>query len=64
MSLINRHIYLSENQTPKQPVHQFKHCSKCNESRAPEGGIDLGPGKWYCANCWALKAIKNKRRGG
>ena len=62
MSFVQRHIYISDNHPPKQPVHQFKHCSKCDEERAPEGGVDMGNGKWLCANCWTIRATRSKKR--
>ena len=27
-------------------------CFKCNRERVPEGGVDVGPGKWKCVDCW------------
>lgn len=40
----------------KQPIHQLKHCSKCETMKPPEGGIQMNPSKWYCAHCWTKRA--------
>jgi hypothetical protein len=42
----------------KQPVHQYKECNNCNETKPPEGGIQLNHIKWLCAACWAGRAYK------
>ncbi len=33
-------------------THQLKHCDKCETKKPPEGGIQMKPGRWLCANCW------------
>ena len=33
-------------------THQFKYCDKCETMKPPEGGIQMKPGRWLCANCW------------
>lgn len=38
----------------KQPLHQLKLCNKCNVSKPPEGGVNMGA-KWYCQRCWINK---------
>lgn len=43
-------------QPHKQPVHRFLPCAKCNETRPPEGGVQLRADKWVCAKCWARAA--------
>jgi hypothetical protein len=35
--------------------NKFKFCTKCDISKPPEGGIDMGH-KWICQSCW-LKRI-------
>lgn len=45
----------------KQPIHQFKHCARCEETKAPEGGIQMSPNKWYCAACWAHRATRRPK---
>lgn len=35
--------------------NRFKHCTKCDTDKPPEGGIDMGH-KWNCQSCW-LKRI-------
>lgn len=37
---------------PKQPVHKFKLCHRCQTMRAPEGGVEMGAGRWSCDACW------------
>lgn len=59
MSHVTTRLYLTGGRPPL-PAHQFKLCSKCNESRPPEGGIDLGPGKWHCAMCWSRRVWRKK----
>jgi hypothetical protein len=36
------------------PVHQLKFCTKCQENRPPEGGVEMGV-KWHCQLCWVKK---------
>ena len=43
----------------KQPIHQHKHCNKCDDIKPPEGGIQMSPSKWYCAPCWT-KRVTNR----
>jgi hypothetical protein len=37
------------------PVLKMKTCSKCEQKRIPEGGIEVGP-RWYCARCWMRRS--------
>jgi len=39
-------------------AHPFKLCAKCEERKPPEGGMDMGRGRWMCAECWNKRAIK------
>ena len=39
-------------------MQKFKQCDKCDESKPPEGGIQMSPSKWYCARCWANRATR------
>jgi hypothetical protein len=32
-------------------TNKFKLCSRCNNEKPPEGGIDMGS-KWQCQSCW------------
>lgn len=41
-----------------QPIHKYKVCSKCEETKPPEGGIDMSPTKWMCAMCWTNRATR------
>ena len=34
------------------PTHQFRMCQACDQSRPPEGGIQLSRTRWVCASCW------------
>ena len=38
---------------PRQ-LHPYKTCNKCDESKPPEGGIDMGH-KWICQTCWIMR---------
>jgi len=38
----------------QQPLHKLKLCYKCDTTKPPEGGIDLGH-KWMCQPCWILR---------
>lgn len=58
MSFIKQAIHL--NGSSVHPVHQLKLCTSCKDKRVPEGGIDLGPGRWFCAACWAKRAMSRK----
>jgi hypothetical protein len=42
------------------PVHQRKQCSECKADKPPEGGIDLGRGRWVCVKCWQNKVRRQK----
>ena len=42
-------------------THQFKQCDKCTQQKPPEGGIQMGLNKWYCAGCWANKATRRPK---
>jgi len=35
-------------------THKFKLCTRCDTSKPPEGGIDMGH-KWICQTCWNRK---------
>jgi hypothetical protein len=48
----------------KQPVHQHKECTHCNEMKPPEGGIQLSHTKWHCAACWAGRASRRTPNKG
>jgi hypothetical protein len=39
--------------TPKASG-RLKTCSKCHQEREPDGGAEMGPERWYCAECWRL----------
>jgi len=28
------------------------HCTNCERTRIPEGGVQVGPQRWFCAACW------------
>jgi formylmethanofuran dehydrogenase subunit E len=58
MSFIKHHINLGREQ--KAPSHAYKPCSKCGETKVPEGGIEMGPGRWICAVCWARRTSRRQ----
>lgn len=33
-------------------MNKLLHCNCCDRTRAPEGGVQLAPRRWYCASCW------------
>lgn len=35
-------------------TNKFKLCTKCETSKPPEGGIEMGA-KWICQVCWNKK---------
>jgi hypothetical protein len=37
------------------PVHKLKFCTKCQEDKPPEGGVDMGS-KWNCQLCWVRRS--------
>jgi hypothetical protein len=53
MNLLNLTL---PNSAAPQPLHKFRECAKCLESRPPEGGVEMRPGRWLCSKCWAAKA--------
>ena len=59
MSFVKQSLRL--NGTANRPVHQLKTCSKCEQERVPEGGIETGPGRWVCAICWTRKASARRK---
>jgi transposase-like protein len=44
-------FYLMEMDMEKHKA-ALRLCSKCEQKRVPEGGIDMGRGRWYCAGCY------------
>ena len=59
MSFVTKQINLKGNVT--QPAHRFKRCDKCETEKPPEGGMDMGRGRWICAVCWTRKAVARKK---
>lgn len=57
MSFVNQQIQLK---AAARPVHQLKLCAKCETKKPPEGGIDMGRGRWVCAACWTHQATRRK----
>ena len=41
-------------------VMPLRTCGKCEEKRVPEGGVEVGQGKWQCAACFR-KFFTNKK---
>jgi hypothetical protein len=49
-------------------TNKFKLCSKCETTKPPEGGIDMGH-KWICQPCWNKRITgsnlkQNRTTGG
>ena len=57
MSFIRRTLTLNGSQPY---LHPRRKCDKCEKEKAPEGGIQMGPTKWHCAECWTRKAVVRK----
>ena len=52
---------ITNRESPLRGSSQFRFCTgKCQDSRPPEGGVELTPGKWRCVNCWI--EISRRRR--
>lgn len=58
VSFVKQSINLKGNVA--QPAHRFKTCDKCETKKPPEGGMDMGRGRWICAACWTQKALRKK----
>lgn len=56
MSFVNARIGLSGS----HPVNTrpLRMCDKCQRERLPEGGIQMNPTRWICAECWTKRAVK------
>lgn len=54
MSFVKRQISLPN--SGKITPGVFKMCSRCKRDRAPEGGIEMSPGRWFCVDCWVRRA--------
>jgi len=37
-------------------------CDKCETKKPPEGGIQMGHGRWYCASCWMKRVHKEQSK--
>jgi late competence protein required for DNA uptake (superfamily II DNA/RNA helicase) len=46
--------------TPKNS-HPLRLCDKCETKQPPEGGIQMGVGRWYCASCWLRRNRKEEK---
>lgn len=57
MSFVKSPLKLQDTQ---RAVHPFKLCNKCEEKKPPEGGMDMGNGRWMCAVCWTHRATRPK----
>jgi hypothetical protein len=42
--------------------HQMKLCDKCETKQPPEGGIQMRPGRWLCAQCWLARSRKEQKK--
>lgn len=52
MSFTTKRMELPGSLKPAMPLRM---CSKCDRDRIPEGGIEMGPGRWICHACWNRK---------
>lgn len=60
MSFVKQRIELPNSANTAVTAHKFKLCAKCEEKKPPEGGIDMGRGRWLCAACWTRQATRRK----
>ena len=42
-------------------VQPLRLCDKCETKKPPEGGVQRGSGRWYCAVCWMKRNSKGKK---
>lgn len=42
-------------------THPLRLCDRCETKKPPEGGVQLGQNRWYCAGCWIRKSNKPPR---
>lgn len=40
-------------------MQHYRLCSRCGHNTPTPGGIELKPGRWYCASCW-IKYLAGK----
>jgi hypothetical protein len=57
MSFMRKNLTLNGSQPH---LHPMRKCDKCEKLKAPEGGIQMSPSKWHCAECWTRKAVVKK----
>ena len=60
MSFADRQLSLPN--SFRKELHKFKLCGKCQKEKPPEGGTELGPGRWICASCWSRRAIQRSKQ--
>lgn len=48
--------------SPLSHKYPLKRCSRCDEDRVPEGGIDMSPTKWVCAACWVRRSASSQQK--
>ncbi len=52
-------LHMEQHLLVRESVH-YRFCSgRCQSERPTKGGVELGPGRWRCMNCWM--AIIRKR---
>jgi hypothetical protein len=54
---------LNLNGSPKHS-HQLRFCDKCEIKQPPEGGVQMRPGRWLCAQCWLTRNRKEEKTKG
>jgi hypothetical protein len=60
VSFVNSQIKL-----PNSGIHNsggLRTCDKCVKERVPEGGVEMGPGRWHCASCWTIRQTRRKNK--
>lgn len=43
-----------------KPSRSMRECDHCKHQRDQAGGIELRPGRWLCASCWAIRLQKKR----
>ena len=52
-------LHIHEGMAARESIH-YRFCTgRCQSERPTKGGVELGPGRWRCMNCWM--AITRKR---
>lgn len=45
-------VVFTRHRAMESHMNKLLHCTCCDRDRVPEGGVQLGPQRWFCAACW------------